>query len=110
MQEVLVKRNLVEVRCCVCGVPFYVDALLDAHWREVKCKFYCPNGHEQAYRESEADKLRRELENCQTRRAAITQNCEVACQERNASEEKLERAQATLKRLRKQLKGGPHAK
>lgn len=48
--------------CCNCGVLFAVSEDLIAQWRKTKRSFYCPNGHSQSYTESEADRLKRELE------------------------------------------------
>lgn len=49
--------------CCACAVPF---AMPDSLQREARKDpdqwFWCPNGHKQHYAESEADKLRRQLE------------------------------------------------
>lgn len=56
--------NLIE--CCKCGVGFWVTAQFDQQRLKDKQSFYCPNGHGQSYTESEADRLRRQLE--QTKR------------------------------------------
>jgi hypothetical protein len=47
--------------CCVCGVVFSMPEALLAKRRSDKKDFFCPNGHQQAFTENEADKLRREL-------------------------------------------------
>ena len=116
MQEVLVKLNLVEERCYECNVIFFVDSELQEFWLTTKAPFYCPHGHAQSYLESEADKLRRELEACQADAIALRKERDIAREDGNESDRKLDRAQAALKRLRKAmahrdaLKGGPHAK
>lgn len=46
--------------CINCGVQFATTPFFDERRRADKRSFYCPNGHPQAYTESEADKLRRE--------------------------------------------------
>ncbi len=49
-----------DTECCACGIKFSVPT----HWldarRQDKTTFYCPNGHQLSYNESELDKLRRE--------------------------------------------------
>jgi hypothetical protein len=48
--------------CCNCGIPF---ALLESHYEQLSADgggFYCPNGHLQCYTETEAKRLRRQLE------------------------------------------------
>lgn len=53
---------LVSEICYHCGIEFGVPAQYQKTcMADSKKTFYCPNGHGQVYRESEADKLRREL-------------------------------------------------
>lgn len=46
--------------CCSCGVRFGVPAGYTANRRKDKALFYCPNGCSMSYKESEADRLRKE--------------------------------------------------
>lgn len=48
--------------CYKCGVMFAVDAQLQSNWKRDKTEFFCPNGHGQSYFESEAERLRKQLE------------------------------------------------
>lgn len=48
--------------CCACGVAFAMTREHRAQRLKDKALFYCPNGHSQSYTESEADRLRRQLE------------------------------------------------
>ena len=48
--------------CWNCGVPFGLTNDYDDRRRDDCRTFYCPNGHPQSYSESEADRLRRELD------------------------------------------------
>ncbi len=52
--------------CCVCGVRFGMPKQMVAQRRRDRESFYCPNGHGQSYRVSEADRLKRELESAQS--------------------------------------------
>jgi hypothetical protein len=55
-----------ETETCVdCGVAFAMPKELLERRREDKASFYCPNGHSMAFRESEADRLRRLLKNAE---------------------------------------------
>lgn len=60
--QVRAEVQLVAVTCYKCGVLFG----LGAHYRQKRqedcASFYCPNGHGQVYAESEADRLRKEVE------------------------------------------------
>jgi hypothetical protein len=47
--------------CIECGVYFGMAKDLDSQRRKNQQGFYCPNGHSQAYSESEADRLRKQL-------------------------------------------------
>lgn len=45
------------IACCVCGTVFSVDDnVYTARLRDGKI-FYCPNGHRQAFTESEASEI-----------------------------------------------------
>jgi ribosomal protein S27AE len=47
--------------CGECGIVFYVNAGWLSDKRDSGGKFSCPNGHPRIFKESEADRLRREL-------------------------------------------------
>lgn len=49
-----------EQDCPACGVRFGVPFGYTERRQADKVNFYCPNGHSMSYRESEADRLRRE--------------------------------------------------
>ena len=50
------------VDCCECGIRFAFDADLHARRKTDGKSFYCPNGHQQHYGDTEAKRLQRELE------------------------------------------------
>lgn len=47
--------------CYKCGIHFAMPSDFKASRRRDKECFFCPNGHSQAYVESEADRLRKQL-------------------------------------------------
>lgn len=51
--------------CYACGITFAMPDDYQAHRKRLKDTFYCPSGHGQSYIRSEADELRREVENKQ---------------------------------------------
>lgn len=48
--------------CITCAVAFAIPETMAASLRRNSGFFYCPNGHSQGWGESEADRLRKELE------------------------------------------------
>jgi hypothetical protein len=58
----IIQRELAEVECFKCGVVFWVAGTLHRFWKRDKTPFYCPNGHEQAYVESTAEKLQKRVD------------------------------------------------
>jgi hypothetical protein len=66
------------VWCCSCGVVFgmpkelYRQRKADGDW------FWCPNGHQQHYTEREEDRLRRLLDNAETRARACADQKDAA--------------------------------
>lgn len=53
--------QLVAVTCTACGCTFGLEAHHHAKLREKGDTFYCPNGHPRAYRESDLQKLEKQL-------------------------------------------------
>ena len=86
-------------RCISCGVWFGVDKYLDAERRNSKNYFYCPNGHSQAYRESEAERLRKQLQQEQQKSA-------MEAASRRAAEEGRAKAEKELKRIKMRTDAG----
>lgn len=64
---IVVKTSLNALDCSHCGVVFGITDDYEERRRADKANFYCPNGHSQAYGESEADRLRKELEQAKNR-------------------------------------------
>jgi hypothetical protein len=66
--------EFVEKKCPICGVSYCLDSVFDKHRSNggktddgSALGWFCPNGHSLVYRESEADKLRRERDRLQQR-------------------------------------------
>ena len=54
--------SLVTEECCACGIPFAMPEEFRKAMVDDKKSFHCPNGHSQHYTTSEADRLRKQLE------------------------------------------------
>lgn len=66
-----VNVSLVQMSCGECGVVFAVPGYFQRERKETGKGWYCPNGHCRVYRESDSDRLRRELEQAQKRNAQL---------------------------------------
>lgn len=65
--------------CITCGVLFAIPEEMGNQARakgNFKIQFYCPNGHQQGYGESQADKLKRKLDAERERSGRLASNLE----------------------------------
>ncbi len=53
--------SFVTITCYQCGIPFGVPDYFRAKRLQDKESFFCPNGHSQAYVESESDRLKKQI-------------------------------------------------
>jgi hypothetical protein len=91
--------TFVSVQCCNCGCHFGLDEYLYKRRREDKQDFYCPNGHRQAYTQSEADKLRQE-------RDRLTQRLAQKDDEIEHQRKQLIASKGQITKLQKRAKAG----
>src|SRR3990167_6033705 len=59
----------VEMECGECGVLFWVSQEYHRERKENGLSWHCPNGHERVYGESDAKRLKRELQEAQAKLA-----------------------------------------
>ena len=85
-----------KVSCCACGTVFAVNLEFVNKRREDKRAFYCPNGHELVFMESETDRLRRQV-------AQLTSRCNQVSKEADRQREAKERKQRQLSATRGQI-------
>lgn len=52
--------EMVHMNCGECGIEFTVPEHFNAERKKTGKGWYCPNGHSRVYKESDADKFRRE--------------------------------------------------
>lgn len=90
--------------CGVCGVKFAMPSTLLARRRDQGGDFWCPNGHCLEFRTTEADRLRKELE--QTKRLAESLDRSVANLNEYATKQEIraESAKRAAKRANQKLK------
>lgn len=56
------QQELEATSCCVCGIEFGVPPYFIVDKRDKGGTLYCPNGHSLGWSQSEADKLRQQLQ------------------------------------------------
>ena len=99
------KVDLVETDCW-CGLPFAVPSNLYNECRKSGRQFYCPLGHSIVFKESEADKYRREAERLKQQ---LAQKDDAIRYEREAAERERRSAAAyrgQVTKLRTRAKAG----
>jgi RNase P subunit RPR2 len=94
------------ITCCDCGIAFHVpDQWLESR-RSDKKVFYCPNGHQQAFTQSEADRLR--LERDRLKQQLAQKDDEIAWQreQRKIGDRRVIAAKGQITRLKNRAKAG----
>lgn len=88
------------VMCCgECGIEFHVPDHFYAERKKTGHGWYCPNGHSRAFKESDADKFRRE------RDRAVQEQARLA--EENAEKDRqLAKKEGEIKRFKKRASAG----
>lgn len=99
MSEITLGLNFYVQHCSNCGIAFAVPFQFDKSRRRDKVTFWCPNGHGMSYTQSEAERLREEL---QRAREAAQQELEW----RLGTERILERERKVRHSLQKRLSAG----
>lgn len=88
---------MTEQQCITCGTCFAIPKVMDDQLKESKRAFYCPSGHSQVYRESDADRLRRQLATFQAATVEANRLRWVAEEARTKVEKKLKRTEKRIK-------------
>lgn len=88
-----------EQTTCWCGTPFALPAEMLNAARKSGHTIYCPHGHSVVWKETEADRLRRE-------RDRLKQDTARLDDEIRAQRERADKAEAANKRLKKRAAAG----
>lgn len=98
--------QLTTICCGECGIEFAVPE----SWRAARegdgRTFYCPNGHNRVYRETVADKLRRERDLLKQQLAQKDDEIKWQKDQRQASEKRVSAAKGQITKLKKRAKAG----
>jgi NMD protein affecting ribosome stability and mRNA decay len=88
-----------EMRCGACGIVFWAPEFFMDQREKDGNVWHCPNGHRRVYRETTADKLRKELE-------VERQHSAMERQLRIDTESRLKKAQREQKRIKTRIQAG----
>lgn len=88
-----------DMECGECGIVFAVPEVWRAEKQRTGMGWFCPNGHSRVYRESDVDKLRKQLADEQRRHT----NTLARLNEVQAAEQKVTKE---LKRVKKRVEAG----
>jgi hypothetical protein len=95
----MIDEEMEHQQCIVCGVHWLMPQYILRKRRQDKTNFYCPNGHPQCFRESDADRLRRERDILQQQIARVED-------EKREQIERALRAEKETARLKKRASAG----
>lgn len=100
------QQQLTTETCYKCGIVFAVPNYFKTSRLRDKESFYCPNGHSQAYVESEADRLRKQLEQERNRVEFHKRETEQAKRELHGANTQLSKTWNTLARTKARVSKG----
>lgn len=92
--------------CIDCSVRFAVTDFFDDRRRADKKNFYCPNGHSQAYLESESDRLRKQLAKAEGNRKAAEERVQRERDRVEAEKRQHAATKGQLTKTKKRISGG----
>ena len=99
-RTVYTEKAICVIECASCAIDFGIGQDFQRRRREDHERFYCPNGHENVYpQESEAERLRRELE-----RQRVRANGEEA--RRRLAERQRAAAKGQVTRIKNRVSNG----
>ena len=92
--------------CRTCGIVYLVPTSFDAGKRQSKEYWFCPNGHQWAYVESESDKLRRERDRLKQDAARLVDEAQEAHERVEQERRRSAAARGQVTKLKKRAANG----
>lgn len=92
--------------CPVCAVVFAMPKAMEKDRRENGQSFFCPNGHSLSFRETEADRLRKQLASVDADRKYAWQVYQEADADRKRTAASLRVTKGHLTRLKNRVEAG----
>jgi hypothetical protein len=101
-------RYFEQMICGQCGIGFYVPAQFQKEQMNLGSRggWYCPNGHQRAYCESDADKLRRERDQLKQSIAYEQDRYRAEREAREAAERRVRAARGQITKLKNRASKG----
>lgn len=96
----------VEVRCSKCDVQFCMTETMQRARQNDGETFYCPNGHPRVYRETEADRLRRERDRLTQRLAQRDDEIQRVRDARDAADRRAAAARGQVTKIKNRVGHG----
>lgn len=94
------------ITCYKCGIPFGVPAYFKEKRLQDKNSFFCPNGHSQAYVESESDRLRKQLDKEKANTEYHRQVAETRRQQRDHAQHQARTLKGVVTKIKKRVGNG----
>jgi hypothetical protein len=104
--DVLNTLTIAITACHACGVQFGMPKSLLAARRADGKGFWCPNGHSLAFRETETDRLRKELERTKRRAESLDAMATSALDQLASERKALSATRGQLTKTRKRIANG----
>ncbi len=98
--------TLVVKRCGECGVSFALPRQLNEENKKTGADWYCPNGHCRVYRETEADRLRKELARKQAWLDQAKASTRYQREQRERAERQLSATRGVITRIKNRVGKG----
>lgn len=99
-------RDYTGLTCGTCGVEhFILTERIETAKRE-KGGWFCPNGHNRGYWESEAERIRRDLDRAKQKIAEVDDERRLAWNTANDQKARADKAEADLKRAKQRSAHG----
>jgi len=92
--------------CITCSIRFRVPKGFEAHRRRDGRAFWCPNGHQMVYRETEADTLRRERDRLKQNAAYLENRIAELANQRDMAERRVSAAKGQVTKLKNRARAG----
>lgn len=107
MADVIYKTIVIEsTSCAECGCVFGIASDQIQSLRQTGRTFYCPNGHRLSFRESEADRLRKQLAQTTQQLDETATRLTREREAREAQERKTSAARGQVTKLKNRIAGG----
>lgn len=94
------------IYCYKCGIGFAVGASIRSDWLDKGTTFYCPNGHNQHYTESNVQKLEKQLAQERKFKEWAQQDARNQAESRRLTERRLKAQRGVATRLRNRIAAG----